>query len=287
MRLAWIALLVAVPALAARPPAGCHPRPAIETRALSGQSADRLRLAPGTTRLGRAGEFQLRDGRLLVQEQPGEAGSLYTAEQFKLRQKLTDEELRFRRATSGAPFHLLRSLIDDGDGFAARAHDLAAEARRRIGAEGEPASVDGVERLAARWREAGCREEPQLFRELTAWIGEWLAARAGPGARWATRPGDGGVVEPVIEVAVSGEVRRIAPWLWVSGLLDGSTPELARLADDALAPHAATIDRDPAREPTAPAPVHPVGAAHANTDERAPEKLKEVDPLDELADPGL
>jgi hypothetical protein len=96
------------------------------------------------------------------------------------------------------------------------------------------------------------------------------------------------VVEPVIEVGVGGEVRRIAPWLWVNDLLDGSQSDLTRLADQALAPRAAAVAerREPPPEAASPARAA-AGDAGATGEEKEPEKIKETDLLDELADPGL
>ncbi|MSP61667.1 MAG: hypothetical protein EXR72_15300 [Myxococcales bacterium] len=239
-RLFFCALLAASLPAAAKAPAGCHPRAQKGTQALTAPAADRLRRAPGTTRGARPGEFLVSDGRVMVQDEPGQDGALYTTDAFKQRRRELDEELRFRRVGAGQPFHLLRSLIDDGATFGAGAPQRVADLRRRLATEdpGLPAALP-IEQLAAGWREAGCRLDAALFRELTAWAGEQAMKRASAGARWITRPGDGGVVEPVVEVTVGGETRQLAPWLWVSQLLEPGPLDpvgLAAWIDEALLP---------------------------------------------------
>jgi hypothetical protein len=231
-----LAALLAGPAFAAKGPAGCKSRPAVESHPLTAQAADRLRRAPGTTRLAHPDEFLLRDGRLLVQPAPGAEGALYSPEAFKLRRSQLDEDLRFRHVAAGESFHVLRSLIDDGDAFPTRVPQLLSDLRHRLTGERlGPPSPEAIEKLVARWREANCRLDPQLFQELTAWAGDLARERAG--GRWATHPSEGAdrVIEPVIEAPLGGDTVKLAPWLWIAQLLDGGG-EIARLIDDALAP---------------------------------------------------
>lgn len=260
------ALLVAAGAApaAARPPGGCRARPAIAAHVVSGEAADRMRLQPGTTRGAHSGEYALVDGRQLVQDAAGEAGALYGPEAFKLRRRALDEERRFRRVGAGESFHLLRGLIDDGEGFLAHVPALRAELRRRLAGEGlDPGAGGAPAELAARWREAGCRPDAELFRELTAEAGE--RARESGGGRWSTRVGEGGVIEPVVEISVGAEARELAPWRWAEALLDGGA-DLDALVREALAPARPAAPAQKSERPIATAVVDGAAGARAPMD---------------------
>ncbi len=225
---------------AAAAPVGCHPRPVIAAQVVSSSAADRLRQAAGTTRGARPDELRLRDGRVLMQAAAGEPGAIFTSEAFRRQLRALEEEARARGVAPSESFHVLRGLIDDGDRFAAEVPRLLGRLVKRLDDEGLGApSPEAIDRLAARWREAGCRVDAQLYRELTAWAGE-RAIALGKG-QWATRAGDG-LVEPVIEIGAGKSSRQIAPWQWVGALLDGSATAITPLVDDAIAPpkHAPT-----------------------------------------------
>ncbi len=256
-------------------PGGCHARPAIEAHPVTATAAERLRRMPTTTRGARADEYLLGDGRVLVQADAGGPGAVYTVEANRLRRGQLDEDLRMRRVAEGDWYHVLRGLIDDGETFASRAAQLAADFKRRLAAEGLPANADGADRLVARWREANCRRDPSLFRELTAWAGELAAARAA--GRWSTRAGAGGVVEPVVEVAIGGETRELLPWQWADALLDGRASDLEPLVADALtAPAPRPVATSAAALPRATATVEKHAVPEAP--EPSPDAIRLNDP---------
>jgi hypothetical protein len=263
-------------------PSGCKVRAVVEKRAVTAWTADRLRKQPSTTRGARPDELLLGDGRVMVQDGAGSEGAIYTPEAFKLRRAQLDEDLRFRHVAAGESFHLLRSLIDDGENFVAHVPSLVGDFKRRLANEGISGSgAELATRMAAHWRDAGCRLDPTLFREMTAWAGDLAIERAG--GRWSTQTGDFAVVEPVIE---SGKLR-LAPWAWVSALLDGSATDLEPLIAADLAPPA------PLKAVAASAPEHPERAGEKplehpsspeaprpslNSDEKIPDSLKLLDP---------
>ena len=251
-------LLSAGVAGAAPVPSGCKPRPQVEGHVVTGAGADRLRLAPGTTRGATADEFLLRDGRILVQPESGEGGVIYAPEAYKLRRAQLADELKLRRVARGESFHPLRGYIDDGGGFARLVPQLLADLHRRLATDGLDASATpaALDALAARWREHNCRPEPSVFRELTAQVGDLLVRKAG--GRWTTQD-RGSVVEPVVEVTVAGEKRALTPWAWTQGLLAGEV-SLGALIDEALAPPAKPDKTSPNEVAAVPPPPPPVDA---------------------------
>ena len=232
-------------------PAGCRPAPAIEGRAVTSEAAERLRLSPGTGRLAHAGEYRLRDGRVLLQPDTGGDGTIFSAADFARRETLVIDALRFRHVAADEGFHPLRGLIDDGDRFPSQVDALAQSLTRRLVLEGLPGGDPGVDALAARWREARCRPDAALFRELTAWAGRAALAKfsAEPfvpkKAAWAThRPGSqsgadlpsfGELTEPLVEGTFKSLPRALAPWEIAMRLLDEDGASLATLVDETLA----------------------------------------------------
>ena len=187
-------------------PAGCKPR--APSQHLTAEAAERLRLAPGTTRVD-SDQFRLRDGRVLVQQSFGGEGELFTIENFKKWQVELAEDLKLRRVEKGQPFHPLRGLIDDAKQFIAEAPALAKQMRARVSADG-PEALDA---FATEWRAARCRLDPGVFRELTAAIGELVIAKRH--GHWSTRDEDG-VSTPVIEHEDAHARLTSPPALWAA-----------------------------------------------------------------------
>ena len=246
---AGLASLLILPSVNAAPklPAGCRPAPVVEGREITGEAADRLRLSSTTERLPRAGEYRLRDGRVLLQSSASDAGTVFSAADFARRESLVTDALHFRRVAAGEGFHPLRGLIDDGDRFAAQADTLIADLGRRLVREGLSDGDAGVDALAARWRESRCRPDPALFRELTAWAGRATLARFSVDpyvpkkAAWTTGTGPSDrrdpfdLVEPLVEGTWKSLPRVIAPWEIAMRLLDDDGTSIARLVDDTVA----------------------------------------------------
>lgn len=264
MRRAAIAGIVLASSIGARAeapriPAGCRPRPPIEGREVTAEAAERLRALPGTSRLPRAGEYRLRDGRVLVLDAAGDGGVLLTPAEYERRRGLVAEELRLRRAFEGEAFHPLRGLIDDGAAFGGQAAALQDALRQRLAREGLPPNVEGAEALAARAQKAGCRLDPALLRELSALAGQLaldkLGAAKARGA-WATRDEDG-FAAPVIEWDTALKRKKtLSPWRLAARLLEEDGARLGKLVEAALA--AAPLDPPP---PGALPPAPPDGGS--------------------------